>query len=371
MNSNKKYVDRSKKIFLYRYKICTIFIVVFTLSSFAFSDGYKSVINELPEYHPKSKLSGTITTWGHGSFHTDFMGGMVRSWEEGFRKYHPDVKFEDRLHGTASAIGALYGGVGDLAIMGREIRDHEIEAFNSMLGYEPTGIELATGSLNIRNMDFALGVFVHKSNPLSKLSMDQLRRVFSSHVQGEKPLRYWRDLGIQGEWADKVINLYGYAINRGFSVFFSDAVMGGRNRWNCTMKEFSKDEKLADGDWFDSGQKILNALADDKYGLAFSGMLYKHHNTKTVALSPRGKNLYYKPTIENVLSRDYPLTRVITSYINHHPTKAIDESLSEYLSYILSRQGQQAIVDADGYLPLTAELLFKQRRILKLLSSKE
>ena len=42
----------------------------------------------LPEYAPQGKLSGTIRTSGN-----DRMDGLLKRWERGFRKYHPDVRF--------------------------------------------------------------------------------------------------------------------------------------------------------------------------------------------------------------------------------------------------------------------------------------
>jgi ABC-type phosphate transport system substrate-binding protein len=78
-------------------------------------------LDELPGYRPREQVSGTIRLWGHGSFKADFMGDLVRAWAEGFASYHPDVKLENRMYGTASAIGALFTGVGDIAILGEEI----------------------------------------------------------------------------------------------------------------------------------------------------------------------------------------------------------------------------------------------------------
>src|SRR5690554_4554263 len=83
-----------------------------------------TVALELPEpYEPREQVAGTIRIWGHGSYgaHTDFVEGLTRAWEDGFRRHHPQIQFENRLHGTASAIGALYTGTGDLAFLGREI----------------------------------------------------------------------------------------------------------------------------------------------------------------------------------------------------------------------------------------------------------
>src|SRR6266542_5922286 len=45
-------------------------------------------LDDLPEYRPEQKLSGTIRVWGSGYF---AQGNLGNYWEEGFRKYHPDI----------------------------------------------------------------------------------------------------------------------------------------------------------------------------------------------------------------------------------------------------------------------------------------
>ena len=69
-------------------------------------------------YVPEQQVSGTIRIWGHGAFEgkQDFIETLTRVWEDGFRKFQPGVSFTNSLNGTAAAIGALYTGVGDLAV---------------------------------------------------------------------------------------------------------------------------------------------------------------------------------------------------------------------------------------------------------------
>src|SRR5215510_15638087 len=43
----------------------------------------------LPSYQLEHKVSGTIRSFGFS------LGGMMPIWEEGFRKYQPDIRFED------------------------------------------------------------------------------------------------------------------------------------------------------------------------------------------------------------------------------------------------------------------------------------
>ena len=44
--------------------------------------------SSLPEYRPAKEVSGVIRSWGSGQ-----MGGLMRYWEAGFRKYQPKVYF--------------------------------------------------------------------------------------------------------------------------------------------------------------------------------------------------------------------------------------------------------------------------------------
>jgi phosphate transport system substrate-binding protein len=99
----------------------------------------------LPHYQPQESVSGTIRLWGHGAPVLDFMGMLVKSWEEGFARFQPGVRFEYDMYGTASAMGALYAGKGDIAILGQEIYPFETAAFQRAKHYAPTEIEIATG----------------------------------------------------------------------------------------------------------------------------------------------------------------------------------------------------------------------------------
>ena len=46
-------------------------------------------LDELPAYQPEGKVSGVIRTWGHV-----FVKDAMKNWEEGFKKFHPDARFE-------------------------------------------------------------------------------------------------------------------------------------------------------------------------------------------------------------------------------------------------------------------------------------
>src|SRR5260370_13530470 len=69
-------------------------------------------LDDLPEYKPEQNISGTIRVWGSGYF---AQGNLGNYWEEGFRKYHPDVKFDYHFKAPALSIPALSMGMADIA----------------------------------------------------------------------------------------------------------------------------------------------------------------------------------------------------------------------------------------------------------------
>ena len=322
-------------------------------------------LESLPHYRPEQTVSGAIHIWGHGSPTNDFMGRLVKTWEEGFRKYQPGVHIENRMYGTASAIGALYTGAADMTILGEEIHAPAAAAFERVMHYPPLGLEIATGSLDVRNFDYAHVFFVHKDNPLSRLTLTQLDAIFGSeHRRGPRNIRTWGELGLTGNWADKPITPYGWRLDDDFATYLQEALLIGSHRWNCDLREF-RHIKNPDGSIYDHGQQILDALAKDRYGIAVSNLRYANPNVKPLRLAATDGGQYYEATKENLIQRKYPFTRIIPAYINRAPGRPVDPKVKEFLRYILSREGQQDIVNAGGYLPLSEESVREQLKKLE------
>jgi phosphate transport system substrate-binding protein len=74
-------------------------------------------LSDLPSYRPKQKVSGTIRMWG-SNYIVD--GNVGRYWEEGFRKFHPEIKFDFHMKTTVAAVPSLVFGVADIGV-GRKI----------------------------------------------------------------------------------------------------------------------------------------------------------------------------------------------------------------------------------------------------------
>jgi phosphate transport system substrate-binding protein len=334
-----------------------IFIAVFALvaqSGFAQDPDF---LAGLISYQPEQAVTGTIRTWGN-----NYMIPLMRFWEEGFRKHHPAVRFENTLKGSETAIAGLYSGVADLALLGREVYEPEIRAFQEWFHYEPLGIEVTTGSYSNPHKDFALMIFVHKDNPVSQLTLAQVVSIFGCNKQG--PIQTWGQLGLTGEWTDRPVHVYAYGTDSGFGRFFRTLLLNGY-QWNPEMKEFYN-VKTADGSEIDSGQLMLDALAKDPYGVAYANVCYMRDlDVKPLAVARKDGGPFIEPTKENVWKRAYPLTRFTSTFINRVPNKPVDPKVKEFLRFILSRDGQEAVIREGSYLPLTSALIRDQLRKLE------
>jgi phosphate transport system substrate-binding protein len=138
-------------------------------------------LSALPEYRPAQKMSGTIRQWG-SNYLADSM--LEKYLEEGFRKYHPDAKFENNLGSTFIGIAGLYTGRADLAPMGRKATWDELQGYQRVFNTLPVEIPMATGSYDVAGWTFALVVFVNKDNPISQLTLDQLDGILVAERDG-------------------------------------------------------------------------------------------------------------------------------------------------------------------------------------------
>ena len=345
----------------------TIFIVILTSAHAQVeTPSYESqVVASFPHYVPQQQVSGVIRVSGHGSATNPWMRQLLIAWEKDLQRFQPGIRLEYRMYGTSSAIPALFNGVADIAILGEEIDPEAVRAFERVKHHPPLGVDLFTGSVDIRNMDYAQMFFVNKDNPLAKLSLTELDGIFGEeHRRGTTNIRRWGQLGLTGDWADKPITPYGWQIDDSFGIFLQQYLMEGSHRWNCDLHEFSHINR-PDGTIYDHGQQILDALAKDRYGIAVSNIRYAGPNVKALAIGVTPSGPFYGVTKQTLIDRTYPLARVIPAVIDRAPGMPVDPKVKEFLRYLLSREGQEVVLHDGRYLPLSPTAAQKEMRKLE------
>jgi phosphate transport system substrate-binding protein len=183
----------------------------------------------------------------------------------GFKNFHPDsVISANFVTSSEGALGMMYAGVSDIAPMGDDAKITDQMPFYNTFRYVPTEISIATGGYDQRGTLFAWAIVVNKDNPIAKLSMDQLDRIFGSERTGgwevgqgannnllftakyargaDSNIRKWGQLGIKGAWANREIQTYGY-VAPGFAVNFERKVMHWSTKWNANYKEYVEEKE--------------------------------------------------------------------------------------------------------------------------------
>jgi phosphate transport system substrate-binding protein len=327
------------------------------------------VIAALPRYRPRAQVRGTIRLWGHGSPRHDFLGKLLRRWERDFHRQQPRVRIVADLYGSASAVGALYTGAGDLAILGEEVSPAAERAFERERHYAPTILEVATGSVDVNYYDYAQMVFVNRANPIDRLTLRQLARILGEPPDGSDsaPIRTWGELGLAGKWAQRMIQPYSWRFDQDFGLFLRDRVLGGSDRWNPRVRQFVTHQR-PDGTIDDRGAQILQALARDPAGIAVSNIRFANPSVKVLELAAGSSGPYVLPGANTLISQQYPLTRLIPAVLDVPPGRPMNPAVREFLRFILSRDGQRALLEQSGYLPLGPRYVRAQLRKIAQLS---
>lgn len=334
-------------------------------------------LSGFPAYAPQEPVTGVIRNYGFG------FGGLFKIWETGFQKYHPDVTFSDTFPTSDAAFPALVTGVTDLAPDGGEPAITEILSFYEVYGYHATDITVASGTYDVEGRSPGIVIYVHPDNPLAKLTLAQLDDIFGAERNGalrgfkwdikaargpEHDIRTWGQLGLTGEWADKPIHTYGHAPS-GTTRFFQLRVLHNSDKWNPNYRGYVETgSKMIDDD--DKAEQrggvqhmLREELMQDKYGIAWTivPQASKVPGLKPIALAVAAGGPFVVPSKATFQDRTYPLVRNLYFYLNRKPGTAVEPKLREFLRYILSREGQEAIVANGNYLPLPADFAATQR----------
>lgn len=292
----------------------------------------------LKPYEKVSGVSGNLNSIG-----SDTLNNLMTLWAEGFRAIYPNVNIQIEGKGSSTAPPALIEGTAQLGPMSRGMKAAEIDAFEKKYGYKPTEIKVAID---------ALGVFVHKDNPIKGLTMDQIDSIFSStNKRGGKPINTWGELGLTGEWANRPISLYGRNSASGTYGFFKEHVLKNGD-YRSTVKEQP------------GSSSVVQGVANDLGGVGYSGIGYKTSGVKALALAEATGKALQEPNLENSLSGAYPLARFLYIYVNKKPNEPMDKLVHELVKFVNSKEGQEIVVK-DGYYPMPAAVATETLAALK------
>ncbi|MGD0918761.1 MAG: phosphate ABC transporter substrate-binding protein [Thermodesulfobacteriota bacterium] len=256
---------------------------------------------------------------------------LVQRLAEVFMQKKPGVNIAVTGGGSGTGIAALINKQTDIANSSRTIEAKEEEAAEKA-GVHPFRIVIATD---------AISIITHPSNQVSKLTLEQLGKIFKGEITN------WKEVGGK----DAKISLYGRQSNSGTFVFFREFVLKG---------DYSPNMKAMNGN-----AQIVETVKRDAEGIGYVAVGYVVNESgeviagiKIIDVAKDGKSAAYTPAkMENVMSLKYPITRPLNHYTNGKPAGEV----LDFLRFEISDEGQK-IVRKEGFFPVQKDWIEFNRK---------
>ncbi len=254
---------------------------------------------------------------------SDTLVNVAQAWAEAYATVDPNVAVAVSGGGSGVGLTGLIDGTTEIANSSRKIKSKEIEAARKH-GIEPK--EFVVGY-------DALAVYVHKDNPIEKITIAQLAGIYGD----DGTITKWSQLGVTmpgGAQNDTIVRV-SRQNNSGTYVYFKEAVLGEGH-----------DYKLGSID--QSGSKdVVDLVARTMGAIGYSGLAYATPEVKLVPVAQDDAAPPVMPTMDTAIDGSYPIARPLFMYTAGEPQGAV----KAYLDWILSDAGQKIIHD-KGYAPV-------------------
>lgn len=299
-----------------------------------------TVDSGLSPYAPQAQVSGALKIQG-----SDTMSPLMSRLAAEFQRRQPQVTINVKGGGSTKAVAEFLEPptVGRIVLKeertnqflllatSRELLDSETKQFVAQHGYEPLALPVAVD---------AVALYVHKDNPLAGLTLDQVDAMFSTtHTRGLKTdLKQWGQIGLSNGWEKSEIHLYGRDRKSGTRAFFQEHVLAGG--------EFAPQLQEQPG-----AASVILALSRDQLGIGYSGFGLQASAVRMVPLAENEGMPFIAPSSATVADQTYPLRRILYVYLDKSPKSPLPPAAQEFLMFITSREGQEAVVRA-GFFPL-------------------
>jgi len=246
---------------------------------------------------------------------------LVQRLAEVFMKKNPGVNIAVTGGGSGTGIAALINKKTDIANSSRDMSAKEIESAKKAR-VTPLGVAFATDGIS---------VIVHPDNPVKKMTMEQLGKLFSGKAKN------WKEVG----GPDMTVSLYGRQSNSGTYVFFREFVV---------KADYSPQMKSMNGN-----AQIVEAIQRDKAGIGYVAVGYvvdvkgnAKPGLQILAVAKDAQAQAYTPDkMENVMSGKYPISRPLYQFLNGKPSG----KLADFIKFELGSEGQK-IVREQGFFPV-------------------
>lgn len=264
-------------------------------------------------------LSGQIAIEGSSTVQP-----ISQAAAELFGQQNPDVRITVGGAGTGDGFEAFCAGETQISDASRPIEAEEIQACDEG-GVEFIELPVALDGLS---------VVVNPENDFADaMTIDQLNQLWGPDSQ----VGQWSQL--DPSWPAEDIALFGPGTESGTFDFFTEFVNGEEGASRTDYQASEDDNVLVEG------------VAGDPNALGYFGFSYYQNNRDRVkALAVDDGDGPVEPTAETIGSGEYPFSRPLFIYVNAQELEN-SPALEQYVSFYLSGENLNRIVEAANYVP--------------------
>jgi phosphate transport system substrate-binding protein len=252
---------------------------------------------------------------------SDTMVNLAQAWAEAYAKVEPSVSVEVSGGGSGIGIAALINGTCDIANSSRALEPEEVEKAKVRHGHEPKEFFVAYD---------ALAIYVHASNPLNEISIEELSEIYKEGGKIDK----WSQLGVTLPGGDEIIRV-SRQNNSGTYHYFREMVVGKKS-----------DFKLGSRD-MNGSKDVVELVSRTPNAIGYSGLGYRTDKVKVLKVSKTKGGPSIEPSIPTTWDKSYPIARPMFMYTPGQPP----DHVQKYIDWILTAPGQK-IIEESGYVPL-------------------
>jgi phosphate transport system substrate-binding protein len=244
---------------------------------------------------------------------SDTMVILVQRWTEKYPNKQ-NLEFQVTGGGSGTGIAALINGTTDICSSSRPMKKAEIEQLKEKTGYQ---------GLEVRVARDGLSVYVHGSNKVKQLTIEQVGKIFTGKITN------WKEVGGK----DARIILYSRENNSGTYEFFKEHVLN--------KQDFASSAQHMAGT-----AALINAVGKDPNAIGYGGAAYAR-NVKALAIAETPTSAFVKPNEKSILSGEYPISRFLYFYLSKRP----EGTIKKFIDWVISPAGQK-IASEVGYYPI-------------------
>jgi phosphate binding protein len=234
---------------------------------------------------------------------------VMQNAGEAFMAANPDISLAISGGGSGNGIKALSEGLCNIAMSSRDIKDSEVEQARAK-GVTPVKTPVAVD---------ALVPVVHPENPVTGLSIEQLRDVYAGKVTN------WKDLGGKD---DTIV------------VISRDTSSGTYETW---VELIMKKDKVAPSALLQaSNGAVAQAVAKNQKAIGYIGFGYLNNALKKLDVNG------IEATPATALAKQWPIARELYIFTNGQPSGAV----KKLIDFLIDPQKGQKAVSEVGYIPL-------------------